>query len=64
MLHACDWTVLIAQFKGKVKHHAYVSGQNASCVLAVVLHLAEVTDVFFFFMNTYNRCLVPSQILS
>ena len=66
MLHACDWTVLIGQFKGKVKHHAYVSGQNASCALAVVLHLAEVTDVvfFFFFMNTYNRCLVRSQILS
>ena len=51
--------------KGTVKHHAYVSGQNASCALAVVLHFAEVTDVVvFFFMNTYNRCLVPSQILS
>ena len=33
--------------KGTVKHHAYVSGQNVSCALAVVLHFAKVTVVFF-----------------
>ena len=35
--------------------HACVSGQNASCARAVVLHFAELTD--FFFMKTCNRCL-------
>ena len=30
------------------------SGQNVSCVHIVVLHFAELTVDFFFFMKTYN----------
>ena len=39
--------------------HACVSGQNASCARAVVLHFAELTDFFLQFRlkNTDNKDL-------
>ena len=35
-------------------HKFNSSGQNVSCVHTAVLHFAELTVVFFFFMKTYN----------
>ena len=46
----------IGQSKGQLTRHACVGGQSVSCARAVVPHFAEST--VFFFMKTYNRCLV------
>ena len=46
---------VVGQLKGQWTHHACVSGQNASCARAVVLHY---NYFIIFFMKTYNRCLV------
>ena len=39
-------TLVIGQLKGQLTRHARVSGQNASCARAVVLHVADLTVVF------------------
>ena len=39
---------VIGQLKGQLTGHACVSGQNASCARAVVLHFAEFTAGFLF----------------
>ena len=46
----------IGQLKGQLTRHTCVGEQSVSCARAVVPHFAEST--VFFFMKTYNRCLV------
>ena len=57
---SCLWLdSIIGQLKGQLTRHTCVSGQNKSCTRAFFSHFAELTAVVdFFFMKTYNRCLV------
>ena len=42
---------IIGQLKGQLTHHAFVSGQNASCAGTVVSHFAKLTG---FFLNSFS----------
>ena len=47
----------IGQLKGQLTRHACVGGQSVSCARAV-FRISPSQQFFFFFMKTYNRCLV------
>ena len=47
---------VIGQLKGQLTPHVNLSGQNALYACTVVSHFTELT--VFFFMKTYDRCLV------
>ena len=47
---------VIGQLKGQLTPHVNLSGQNTLYARTVVSHFTELT--VFFFMKTYDRCLV------
>ena len=48
--------LVIGQLKGQLTPHVNLSAQYALYACTVVLHFTELT--VFFFIKTYDRCLV------